>query len=131
MSDGITTTSRDYDGQVPFGRTGKWEETIAVERRPETPLQALMETIPGDEPDSSQIELLALRDLLADTLEEVLTDSELYVFNALVVERLSVRQLEKRISIPKSTIHRYHQQALKKLREALADHPLVAARLHS
>lgn len=100
-------------------------------RRPMTPTQALMESAPGEEPDTSQLELLGLRDVLADALDEVLTPMELWVFHAVVIERLPLRHVAKQIGYSKTYLAKVRDRATAKLRDHLGDHPLVQAHLHT
>lgn len=90
-----------------------------------TPIEALMEAEPQGPIEFSQIELLSLREVLQDAIEEALTAEEAWVFNALIVERLSVRQLGRQISVPKTTITRIRDRALGKLREHLLEQPAI------
>lgn len=80
---------------------------------------------PGIEPGISQIELIHLRDIINDVMEDTLTPMELWVFNALIIERQSLRELGRQINRPKTTIARIRDGAIKKLREALQDDPAI------
>lgn len=106
-----------YDTDVP----------ITSSPRPFSPAQALMEAGPGDEPDVSQMELLDLRDLLADTIDEVLTDLEKWVFTETVVARRPLR----RLGIPKTTVARVRDRAVAKLRGALDGNEMIRRHLEA
>ena len=99
--------------------------------RPMSPIEALMQAVPGDDPEASQLELLHLRDVLEDALEECLTPMELWVFNAVVVEGHSLRSLGRQISRPKTTIARIRDRALEKLQERLLRDPAIRRRLEA
>jgi DNA-directed RNA polymerase sigma subunit (sigma70/sigma32) len=90
-----------------------------------TPLEALMSTPPHHEPQVSQLELLVIRDLIQDAIEDCLTPLEQWVFNATIVERQSLRGLGRQINRPKTTVARIRDRALLKLRGALADSPAI------
>jgi len=75
--------------------------------------------------DIPVIGLLPLRDIIEDAIQESLTDLERWVWNSLVVELMSLRQLERQISIPKTTLARIRDRAQRKLRDALQDHPII------
>lgn len=74
-----------------------------------------MECPPGVEPDPSLSELYPLREIIEDAVDEALTDRERWVFNAIVVERLSFRKLGVQLGLSKSHVHRIYQQACLKL----------------
>jgi hypothetical protein len=98
---------------------------MPYKKRAFTPYEALMSAAPGQEIEPSQLEMLALRDILQDALEETLTPIELWIFNSYVVERQSLRVLGRQINRPKTTVARMRDNAVKKLRVALQDHPLI------
>lgn len=98
-----------------------WEQSAT---RAATPYQALMETSPHEEPDLSIAELLELREVLVDAFDQ-LTEEEAWVLNSLIIERMSIRELSKQISAPKTTIARIRDRALKRLREMLQDNEII------
>lgn len=100
----------------------------ANQRRPMTPLQALMECAPGEEPDASQLELLALRDTIADAIDR-LDLRHKWVFEMHVLNRFSVRTLGEMMGLGKSYVHLLVQEAKAMLAEDLQDHPAIAAYL--
>lgn len=95
------------------------------ETRPLNEFAALLEAMPFEEPDPSREELLPLRDAIQDAIDNVLTERERYVFDAIVIERQSFRQLESVLSLSKSQVWRIHQSALSRLRAELSDHHLI------
>lgn len=75
------------------------------------------------------MELIHLRDLLNDAIEDTLSPLELWIFNAVFIERQSLRALGRQINRPKTTVARMRDNAVKKLREALQDNPAIIAHL--
>lgn len=98
-------------------------------RRPMTEMQALMEAAPGCEVQASVEEGLELRDVITDAIDSVLTPRERFVFDALVVERQSVRQLGRQMSISKTHITRIRDAAIRKLAAHLRDDPTIKEHL--
>lgn len=84
--------------------------TILVGRRPVNAMAALMECAPGHEPDNSRDELLEQREALNDALDALDARSR-FIFDAIVVERRSVREVGRRLSLSKSHIHRMHARS--------------------
>jgi hypothetical protein len=114
---------------MTYGNSGKyaanWDLSGWAKNRAFTPYESIMCAPPGIEPGVSQMEIIHLRDIINDVMEDILTPMELWVFNAVVVERQSLRQLGRQINRPKTTIARIRDGALKKLREALQDNPAI------
>lgn len=108
--------------EVPFDGFAWW----ADQTRPETPLQALMQCGPNETPMISAQELLGVREAIGDAFD-VLTPQEVWVFNSLVIERLSLRAVARQISTPKTTVARIRDRATRKLRAALQDNLEVVA----
>ena len=73
--------------------------------RPTTEMQALMESPPFTEPEVSRLERLELRDVICDALDD-LDEQEQWIFDALFVRRLSLRELAAEIAMPKTTVAR-------------------------
>jgi DNA-directed RNA polymerase sigma subunit (sigma70/sigma32) len=90
---------------------------------PYTPWEALM--VADGSPQTSVMEMVALREIINDAIEELLSPLEVWVFNALFVERKSLRKLEKELSIPKTTIARIRDKATSKLRDKLSTETLI------
>lgn len=93
-------------------------------RRPETTIQALMETAPGDTPLESVEEQATLAETLADALDAMGQDSprHLWVFQAHVNRGLSFREIGDELNISKSHAHFLYQQAQQRLRHLLGDY---------
>lgn len=109
------------------GKPAEWknyQHSILVHRRPETPMQALMEAKPFDEPPTSKVELTDIGDVLAAAVDS-LDERDRYLFNALVVERVSLRQLGKRLNLSKTHVARERERITALLRERLAGNPLI------
>jgi DNA-directed RNA polymerase specialized sigma24 family protein len=78
-------------------------------RRPETPLQALMEAGRG-EPEESQDELEERMKLWIGPLEEALsglTDRERYIVHEVVIQGRSYRHVARELGINPSNVYRY------------------------
>lgn len=95
-----------------------------AETRADTDYQALMETPPGYEPDVSRAERLELRDLIVDAIDG-LTEQEKWIFDALFVRRLSLRQLAAEIQMPKTTVARWRDRLLLRVRSKLEHEPMI------
>ena len=93
-----------------------------------TALEALMQCAPGDEPVAAQDDLYPLREVIEDAIE-MLSEREQYIFNAVVVERLSYRALAARLSLSKSQVHRIQLSNVNRLRTILAENVLVRQHL--
>jgi RNA polymerase sigma factor (sigma-70 family) len=112
----------------------KWETSglpdenwLPDKKRAETPYGALMSCAPGDEPEQSQVELFALKEAIADAFE-VLTEEEAWVFNG-VNEGLSYRTIARQLNASKSSVFRTKKRAVRKLQQALQNHPAVVMQL--
>ena len=95
----------------------KWEQLglpddnwLRNDTRPQTPIEALMWTAPGDVEQQSQIELLALKEAIGAAFE-VLTPEETWVFDAIVIEGLSYRAVGRQLNASKSSIFRANIRA--------------------
>ncbi len=84
--------------------------------RPETPVDALLRCAPGQEPDPSVQELIHLRDIIQDAIDE-LSPRERWVFDAVTTGGASLRSL----GIPKTTVARIRDKAIDKLRVRLSE----------
>ena len=96
--------------------------------RPFNPLQALMEAAPNEVSQTSQMEMLVLRDLLADALDQLDPWSRSLI-EARIIEKRTFRALERKFKLTKSSLHRHEQLILKQLAESLEDHPAIQAYL--
>lgn len=110
------------DPQIDFG------EWLASRQRPFSQIQALMEAMPHTEPVVSIEERLQAKEAIADAVE-TLTPEETWVFNATVIEGLSLRTVGKQLGVSKNTVASRRDEALRKLRELLKNNPSIQATL--
>lgn len=96
--------------------------------RPDTPWQALMECKPGDEPELSKVELLPLREIIAEALAG-LTPREQWVFERWAIERMSFAEIGRMTNLSKSMAHKIYHQSRRKLMTALQHEPLVQSHI--
>jgi len=101
----------------------------ASRQTPWDPIQALMECAPGDEPAVSKLELLALREAIADAID-ALGERERWIVNALMVERLSLRSVARQLGMSKTFVAWLRDRAIGQLRCTLSNSPAVQAHLH-
>lgn len=92
--------------------------------RPDTPLEALMSCAPGEEPDLSKMELLALKEVLADAIDR-LDLRHKWVFEQHVIARIPVRTLGVMMGLGKSYVWLLVQEAKQMLQDDLAQQPLI------
>ena len=99
-------------------------DPASLRNRPDTLIQALQQTSPYNEPFLSKEEQIELQEVVLNALEK-LTDWEIWLINALLFERRSLREVERMVKIPKTTIARKRDQILDKLRKILAPNTKV------
>lgn len=111
--------------EIPWDYTrNEARGTTVAHNRPYTHIEALMQCAPGQEPDLSQSELLYLRDILQDAIEQ-LTDDERLVFDACTSSRRSLRNIAAELGWSKSGIAVIRDRAITKLQTALIDNPTI------
>jgi hypothetical protein len=88
--------------------------------KPTTTLEALMVCPPGVTPQKAAREALDLRDVIEDAVQD-LEPIEAWIFNETMVARRSLRAF----GIPKTTVARIRDRAIRKLRETLETDPIV------
>jgi len=93
-----------------------------------SPLEALIACAPSQEPEESVLEQLALREALADALDS-LEEDDRWLFDMLIVVRLSLRFVGLVIGMPKTTVARRRDRIIADLRQRLLDHPVIKERL--
>jgi DNA-directed RNA polymerase specialized sigma subunit len=93
-----------------------------------SPIEALMVCFPLDEPEESVLEQLLLREALADALDS-LEEDDRWIFDMLIVVRLSLRFVGRVIGIPKTTLARRRDRIIANLQEQLFDNPVVKERV--
>ena len=93
-----------------------------------SPIEALVACSPLNEPEESILEQLALRESLADALD-TLEEDDRWIFDMLIVVRLSLRFVGLVIGMPKTTVARRRDRIIADLRQRLLDHPVIKERL--
>jgi DNA-directed RNA polymerase specialized sigma24 family protein len=93
-------------------------------RQPFDEYQALMSCVPFQEPLPSVVERLPAREAINDAID-ALTPFEQWIFNSLVMERLSLRGLADQLQVPKTTIASIRDRIFAKLRTELEDNPVI------
>ena len=93
-----------------------------------SPLEALIACVPHSDPEESVLEQLALRESLADALD-TLEEDDRWIFDMLIVVRLSLRFVGRVIGMPKTTVARRRDKIIANLRDILNDDPIVQERL--
>lgn len=91
---------------------------------PESPLQALMETAPGDEPVVSRQEMRQFKELLADAIES-LPEVEREAWELYYIGGLSLKQIEREHLIPASTVRDRAYRGMDRLQRSLLEHDSV------
>lgn len=107
-----------------------------MQRRPESEMQALMESTAAHPIEDSIELLLPLRDIIEDALD-LLDPKHRFVVNALVIEGMSLSQcavflaaeIGRDHAYSKTRIARIRDEAFAELRRVLQDHPLIKERL--
>ena len=89
-----------------------------------TAIEALMLAEPLQDPQVSLEEQHQLREILVGALDE-LEPIELWIINALLFEKLSLREVQHILSIPKTTLARKRDKILLKLRKKIEEIPEV------
>ena len=92
-----------------------------------SPIEALVACSPHSEPEESILEQLALRESLADALD-TLEEDDRWLFDMLIVVRLSLRFVGRVIGMPKTTVARRRDKIIANLRDILANDPVVKKR---
>jgi len=110
-----------------------WLFDAAVIRRdigqPETAIQALQQTAPHQTARVSLEERHDLREAVVAAIDS-LEPEEVWLINALLFERLSLRDVEYVLGIPKTTVARKRDNILAKLRQTLEDNPYVREHIY-
>jgi hypothetical protein len=89
-------------------------------RVPENEYQALMETMPFEEPVEPQDGLMELRDAVMSHVEQ-LKPREQWIVNALMNEGRSLQSIADELSITKTHVWRLRNQAFLKLKETMSN----------
>ena len=114
-----------YDPLLP---TAGGQRRASAFERAFSPLEALIACPPAQEPEESVLEQLAFREALADALDS-LEEDDRWLFDMLIVVRLSLRFVGLVIGMPKTTVARRRDRIIADLRQRLLDHPVIKERL--
>ena len=125
MTDEVRRKESLYD---PLLQTTGSQRHASAFGRAFSPLEALIACAPSQEPEESVLEQLALRDVLADALDS-LEEDDRWIFDMLIVVRLSLRFVGLVIGMPKTTVARRRDRIIADLRQRLLDHPVIKERL--
>jgi len=126
VSDGRRKES-PYNPLLPDG-SGRRRHTSAFHRA-FSPIEALMSCPPAEDPEESVLEQIALREALADALDN-LEEDDRWIFDMLIVVRLSLRFVGRVVGVPKTTLARRRDRIVADLQRQLSTHPVVRARLY-
>jgi DNA-directed RNA polymerase specialized sigma subunit len=97
-------------------------------RRPETQIEALMQTAPGQEIQESVEELQPFREAVAQCIEQ-LDEQDRFIIDAVNTEMVSLEELGKRLGVTKTHAWRLRNCAMDRLREIMLKDPKVLKRL--
>ena len=125
MTDEVRRKESLYD---PLLQTTGSQRHASAFGRAFSPLEALITCAPAQEPEESVLEQLALREALADALDS-LEEDDRWIFDMLIVVRLSLRFVGLVIGMPKTTVARQRDRIIADLRQRLLDHPVIKERL--
>lgn len=93
-------------------------------KQPATVLEVLQESAPHATLPMSAEERYQLRELILDTLE-TLTEKEVWIINALLFEKMSLRRAGFILGIPKTTLARKRDAILRDLQNKLLEHDYI------
>lgn len=96
--------------------------------RPETLMEALMQSRPGATEQVSVEEVQPLLDVL-DYVSDMLTDEQSYLIDAIAFEQIGYQELGDRLGVSRTHAWRLHNQALTRLRYLCMNHPPTRERL--
>jgi RNA polymerase sigma factor (sigma-70 family) len=87
-------------------------------KQPRSVSESLLQALPNAEPIRSAEENYHLREVVVGALD-ILNEEERWIVNALLFERLSLRQAGYVLGIPKTTLARRRDKILEKLKQHL------------
>ena len=120
--------------QVPTNKevplTPYHEITIRGPRRPETPLEALMQAAPGEDIRESVEELQPFREAVAQCIDK-LDAQDRFIIDAVNTEMVSLEELGKRLGVTKTHAWRLRNSAMDNLRKIMLQDPTVLERLRN
>jgi len=94
------------------------QANLQFPKQPTTVSESLLQALPNAEPIRSAEENYHLREVVVGALD-ILDEEELWILNALLFERLSLRQAGYILKIPKTTLARRRDKILQKLKQHL------------
>ena len=97
---------------------------VVSPKQKQTEIEILQAAEPHAALEESQEERMQLQEAVLDAFDD-LDDEEIWLLNALLFERLSLRQVERLTQLPKTTVARKRDYILRKLKRALDKHPIV------
>ena len=87
-----------------------------------------METRPFEEPKESNDDLLYLRDVVAEYVDQ-LDERELWIVNAFTSERKSLQAIADELGFSKTHVWRLRNEAFDKLKQAMTMNPTIRERI--
>jgi DNA-directed RNA polymerase specialized sigma subunit len=82
---------------------------------------------PSEDPEESVLEQISLRNAVADALDN-LEEDDRWIFDMLIVVRLSLRFVGRVVGVPKTTLARRRDRIVADLQEQLLENPVVRER---
>ena len=103
-------------------------ENLRGNRRPETPIEALMMAGSREAEVMFVQELQPLREAIAECIEQ-LDAQDRYIVDAINSEVISLEELGRRLGVSKPHAWRLRNKAYERLKLILLEHPLIRERL--
>ena len=97
---------------------------VVSPKQKQTEIEILQAAEPHAALEESQEERIQLQEAVLDAFDD-LDDEEIWLLNALLFERLSLRQVERLTQLPKTTVARKRDYILRKLKRALNKRQIV------
>lgn len=119
-------TSVPSNKDIPL--TPYHEVTIRGPRKPETPMEALMQAVPGEEIMESVEELQPFREAVANCIDQ-LSEQDRYIIDAVNTERISLEELGERLGVTKTHAWRLRNSAQESLKKIMIQDPTILERL--
>ena len=114
--------------EVPL--TPYHEVTIRGPRRPETPIEALMQAAPGEDIRESVEELQPFREAVASCIDQ-LNEQDRFIIDAVNTEMISLEELGERLGVTKTHAWRLRNSAMDNLKKIMLQDPTVLERLRN
>lgn len=106
------------------------EVTIRGPRRPETPIEALMQAAPGENIRESVEELQPFREAVASCIDK-LSEQDRFIIDAVNTEMISLEELGERLGVTKTHAWRLRNSAMDNLKKIMLQDPTVLERLRN